>query len=341
MTKARPTSDRTYGAKLIALFAKLLFTGRRFSLTELARDLGCSKQTVLRLVDDISNAYAVEIAEEMDGRRKYYWIERPERLEPAALLSESEHRKLQMCRAFTEHLLGADMYHEVERAIEKSAMQLPPGVEPGEAPFGIVRSGTIDYTRHEDVLRTLIEGMDTRRVVEVDYRKLGGGATKTFRIKPLKVFAHRESVYVHARYAQKPGEPRKKITYDPMLAIQRIEKARLTDQAFRRPPDYDFEKVMNQGFGVWAQKQFRVVLELSGWAADYARERVWSPEQTIEELPEGKIRLGFWATSEPEVLGLVLSFGALAVAISPASIVELVTAEIGKMGDAIADQGHV
>jgi predicted DNA-binding transcriptional regulator YafY len=129
---------------------------------------------------------------------------------------------------------------------------------------------------------------------------------------------------VHARYAQKPGEPRKKITYDPMLAIQRIEKARLTDQAFRRPPDYDFEKVMNQGFGVWAQKKFRVVLELSGWAADYARERVWSPEQTIEEFPEGKIRLGFWATSEPEVLGLVLSFGADAFVLEPERLVGMV-----------------
>jgi predicted DNA-binding transcriptional regulator YafY len=69
------------------------------------------------------------------------------------------------------------------------------------------------------------------------------------------------------------------------------------------------------------------VLELSGWAADYARERVWSPEQTIEELPEGKIRLGFWATSEPEVLGLVLSFGSMARVRAPATTVEHVLRE--------------
>ncbi|MBE0564684.1 MAG: hypothetical protein IH621_01900, partial [Krumholzibacteria bacterium] len=96
---ARHSPDRSYGEKLISLFAKLLFTGRRYSLTELARSLGCSKQTVLRLIDDISLAYEVPISEELVGRRKYVWIERQGALEPAALLTESEHRTLQMCRA--------------------------------------------------------------------------------------------------------------------------------------------------------------------------------------------------------------------------------------------------
>ena len=96
---ARQAPDRSYGEKLISLFAKLLFTGRHYCLTDLALSLGCSKQTVLRLIDDNSMAYAVPISEELVGRPKYVWIERPEALEPAALLSESEHRTLQMCRA--------------------------------------------------------------------------------------------------------------------------------------------------------------------------------------------------------------------------------------------------
>ncbi len=304
-----------------ALFAKLLFTGRRYCLTDLARSLGCSKQTVLRLIDDISMAYAVPISEELVGRRKYVWIERQAALEPAALLSESEHRTLQMCRAFAEHLLGRDTFREVERAVEKSGQHLPPGVAAGEAAFGVVRSGVIDYTAHEGVLRTLIEGMDRRRVVEATYRKLGGEAAKTFRIKPLKIFSHRESVYVHARLAKTPGKPWKAPSYDPLLAVQRFVGAKLTDTPFRRPAGYDFEKAMNQGFGVWNQKRFRVVLELTGWAADFARERVWSPDQRITEMKGGGIRLEFWATSEPEVVGLVLSFGREVVLVAPVGLI--------------------
>lgn len=315
--------DRSYGEKLIALFAKLLFTGRAYSLTELARRLACSKQTVLRLIDDITLAYDVPLRDEMRGNRKYVWIERrpeDESLEPAALLSATEHRTLQMCRAFTEHLLGADSFAEVERALEKSGHHLPPGVEGGEAVFGVVRSGVIDYSAHENVLRVLLAGLDERRVCEIDYQALSAPEPKTFRIKPLKVFAHRETVYVHARKAKMPGKPYKTPKYDPLLALQRFRGARLTDLKFRRPAGYDFEKVMNQGFGVWNQRKFRVELELTGWAAAYARERVWSPDQGIEDLGEGKIRLGFWATSEPEVVSLVLGFGGEVSAVAPKRI---------------------
>ena len=67
----------SYGQKLISLFAKLLFTQRSHSLIELSRMLHCSKQTVLRLVDDIRRSYGVEIEEAMENRKKYYRNEAP------------------------------------------------------------------------------------------------------------------------------------------------------------------------------------------------------------------------------------------------------------------------
>lgn len=330
----KKSPDRSYGEKLISLFAKLLFTGRPYSLTELARSLACSKQTVLRLIDDITLAYDIPIRDEMRGNRKYIWIEkRPgdADLEPAALLSESEHRTLQMCRAFTEHLLGAESFREVERALEKSGHHLPAGVEGAESVFGVVRSGVIDYSAHENVLRVLLAGMDERRVCEITYQALGAAEPKVFHIKPLKVFAHRETVYVHARKAKTPGKPYKTPKFDPLLALQRFKGARLTEVRFRRPAGYDFEKVMNQGFGVWTEKKFWVEIELTGWAGAYARERQWSPGQVVTELGEGKIGLGFWATSEPEVLGLVLGFGSCARLKRPEGMISGVLAELGGM----------
>ena len=305
-----------------------MFTGARYSLTELAESLDCSKQTVLRLVDTITEGYAVPIRDEIRGQRKYIWIERDhDAAEPAALLGETEHRTLQMCRAFTRHLLGAETYLEVERALEKSGRHLPPGVEPSGRGFGVVRSGVIDYTAQEGILRTLIEGLDRRRVCEVVYRSLGAPEAKTFRIKPLQIFAHRESVYVHARKARMPGKPYKTPKYDPLLAIHRFERAELTDVAFRRPAGYDFEKVMNRGYGVWMQKRFRAVVELTGWAAAFAAERVWSPDQTIERRGE-VVRIGFWSTSEPEVMSLVMAFGSCARLLEPASLAEKLRAEL-------------
>lgn len=333
MMQKRKSPDRSYGEKLVRLLAKLMFTGQKHSLTDLAKSLGCSKQTVLRLVDDITQAWEVPLRDELRDGRKWIWIERAGQgmPEPAALLSESEHRTLQMCRAFTEHLLGRETFDEIERAIEKSGGHLPAGVEDAGAVFGVVRSGVIDYTRHEDLLRTLLQGMEQRRVCEVRYRGLGAPAAKTFHIKPLKVFAHRETVYVHARRARTPGKPYKAPAYDPLLALQRFEDVALTDTPFRRPRGYDFDQVMNRGFGVWLQKRFRVVLELEGWAAAWARERVWSPGQELADLRDGRLLLSFWSTSEPEVLALVLGFGACARLREPAALVDKVREEVERV----------
>ena len=54
---------KSYGEKLISLFVRLLFSGERHSLTELAKTLNCSKQTVLRLIDNIRKAYGIDIEE--------------------------------------------------------------------------------------------------------------------------------------------------------------------------------------------------------------------------------------------------------------------------------------
>lgn len=322
--------DRSYGAKLVTLFAKLLFTGERYSLTELARQLDCSKQTVLRLVDDITLAYDVPIREDLQGNRKYVWIERAERIPPAALISQSELRTLQMCQAFTRHLLGTASWQEAARAIEKSCHHLPPREEPGDEAFGVIHTGRIDYSRHEDSLRTLLQGMDRRRVCKVRYKRLMGERAKTFYIKPLKIFAHHETVYVHARLAPTPGKPYRTPRYDPLLALHRLEKVEVTDALFRRPAGYDFERVMNREFGVFAQRRFRAVLDLTGWAAAIARERQWSPDQVLEQRGE-VTRLSFWSTSEPEVLSLVLSFGANAKLVEPERLVAEVRRVVGEV----------
>jgi len=68
---------KSYGEKLIGLFVRLLFSGERHSLTELAQMLDCSKQTVLRLIDNIRKSYGVNIEETKEGNRSYYQIRKP------------------------------------------------------------------------------------------------------------------------------------------------------------------------------------------------------------------------------------------------------------------------
>ena len=321
------TPDTTYGQKLVSLFARLLFTGEWLGLVDLARDLGCSKQTVLRLVDDITLSYEAAVESKLEGGRRYYRIARRVPGEPAAMLTPQEMDALLMCRAFTKHLLGNRGFVEAERALEKTSQLLAVGGdgdgggELGEGRFGVFRPGSIDYTPFMGYLHTISEAIGERRVCEAEYRKPGERRSKVFRFKPLKVFSWRESIYVHGRYAVMPGKKWKDVGYDPIWALQRFRRVEKTEVEFKWPADYDFEKGLNREFGMLRGEKFRVVAEFTGWAADYVAEREWSPGQVVEWAKQGKLRLEFDAVSRDEVVSWVIGFGAHCRVVSPEVIV--------------------
>ena len=91
----------------------------------------------------------------------------------------------------------------------------------------------------------------------------------------------------------------------------------LDDRSFGFPKDYDFEKIFNQTFGVMKGEPLRVVVDFTGKPAEYVAERIWSSDQEITEIENGKIRLSFSSSSKAELLPWVLAFGADARVVEP------------------------
>jgi predicted DNA-binding transcriptional regulator YafY len=323
--------DRTYGQKLITLFTRLVFSGQRYTLTELSRMLNCSKQTVLRLVDEITRDYTLPIQETKDGNRNVYYMERPRNLTAASGLSEREIQLLQMCHAFTSHLLGPALFEEAAQALWKSQSLLPEGRQMTALPFASFRPGSIDYTPHQEIMRRLLRAMEEHKVCKIHYQSISENKPKTYLIKPLKLFSHHDTIYLHARIAKTPGKKYQEPDYDPLLAIHRFKDVEMTDRKFEFPTDYDFEKIFNRQFGIIKDKVFEVVVELTGWAARYVTERVWSPDQKIVKKGKDKIRLTFKASSEPEVTGWLLSFGDQAKLIEPDWLVKMVSSTVDRL----------
>ena len=299
----------SYGQKLISLFASLLFSRQRHSLIELSRMLSCSKQTVLRLVDDIKMSYGVDIEESIENRKKYFRLIRRVGVDPTLNLTESEISVLQMCRAFTEHLLGRQLFEDATQALLKSQAHLSESKRVDSRHFASFIPGSIDYTDHHQIIRRLIKAMDDKKVCKITYKRMMADKAKTFYIKPLKIFSHKDTVYIHARMARYPGKRFKEPDFDPLLAVHRIQKIELTERSYEFPEDYDFEKFFNQNFGVIKEEAFEVVVEFSGYAAEYVAERIWSPGQKLTKKKDGTVKLKFSASSEPELISWILSFG--------------------------------
>ncbi len=314
---------RSYGQKLISLLVRLMFSGESYSLTDLARMLDCSKQTVLRLLKDITMAYGVNIDETVRGNRKYISLRRPQNAPLPAALTENELHVLQMCRDFTSHILGEQLFDEATRALLKSRVLLPQRAKQTESPaghFGSFRSGYIDYAPHYRTICLLIEAMEERRICRLVYRPIMEKRAKTYFIKPLKIFSHKETVYLHAQRARDPGAKYTEPEYDPLFAVHRIRDIEKTGRLYDFPANYDFERVFNMNFGVIKGKAFAAQIEFSGWAANFVSERAWSPDQEMTWKGKDRLTLKFSASSEPELISWVLSFGSAARLIKPESL---------------------
>jgi predicted DNA-binding transcriptional regulator YafY len=322
--------DKTYGEKLIILFARLLFTGEKYSLIELSKQLNCSKQTIQRLIDDITRAYHAPLEEFIEKKRKYYQIKKQSGYKQIQPLSESEFAILLMCQSFTEHLLGKRLFEEANNAILKSQASAPIDSVISSRYFGDFLPGTIDYTAFYEIILNLIKAMQHSNICEIKYRGLGAQLVETLLIKPLKLFSYRDTIYLHGRLARKQGTKYREPEFDPLLAIHRMKSIQLTERKFDFPSDYDFEKFFNQNFGIIKKESFQVEAEFTGWAASFVEERIWSPDQQISKKADGKVRLTFSVSSEPELIGWLLQFGPNAIVIKPARIKEKIIEMLNK-----------
>jgi predicted DNA-binding transcriptional regulator YafY len=320
--------DQNYGQKLIRLFTTLLFAGEPKSLIELSQQLNCSKQTVMKIVDDITQCYSVRIEDLYKGRRKYYLIRAPKTLKKAMRVTAEELAVLEMCRNFTKHLLGQKLFEEAANAIGKTWLSLSDGDKAGSSHFSDFIPGTIDYTPYYPIILTLIQTMEKRLICRIRYQRLMAETAKEFYIKPLKLFSHKDTLYLHARLARTPGQNYREPDFDPLLPVHRIASLDVTDRNYEFPTDYNFEAEYNQTFGIMNNESFQAEIEFSGWAAAYVQERTWSPDQKITKHPNGHINLKLTASSEQEVISWVMSFGPEAFVAKPKWLREVLKARV-------------
>ncbi|WP_300463661.1 WYL domain-containing protein [Desulfobacula sp.] len=324
--------DKDHGQKVIELFFKLFFSPYEYSLTELSRELECSKQTIGRIVDKInSSTEGIKIEDFIKDRRRFFRIKKEKIPAKEINLTQSEYGVLQMCCSFTKHLIGKEIFDQALNALGKSQALIKNRETVSEKHFGAFTPGTIDYSGHQRIIKNLITAMESSKVCKITYKSIWNQEPKIFYIKPLKLFSKDDTIYLHAQMAKAPGKVYKAPKFDPLLVIHRIVELEITEISFKFPDNFDFEKSFNQTFGVMKEDSFQAKVEFSGYAAKHVKERIWSHDQIIKEKKDDKIELTFTATSYIETVSWILSYGHEARILEPDWFVEDMQAEIKKM----------
>lgn len=303
--------------KVLSLYGLLLFSGKKYSLTQLAQLLRCSKQTVLRMMEQIELSHQAKIESRIEGGRKWFKIKTP-LTKPLLSLDVKAIQHLMLCRDFVCHILPQSLREEISRTIAHTTVLLPDQEERSRAMAKLGEAyvkGSINYNEHQEYISLLLNAIGERRVCRVSYLASGRLEPKEYCIAPLTVIAHHGALYISCWLVTDTEEP--EVIYDDMLlAVQRLLQVEQTERKFTIKEDCSIKESCRT-FGLMKGEPLRIKIGFSPEVAVYVRERKWSDDQTIITLPDGGLMLEFTATSRPEVMSWVLSFGPEATVLSP------------------------
>ena len=312
------------GLRLVQLYILLMSTGHPFSLTRLSNMLSCSRQTILRMIEQINLIPQVECNTWLDKNERFFQIvvQSPE----ASLVFNADTlRHLTLCRDIVAHLLPEAFKKELHNTLDAATDELSGRIAKSSSFAEPWVKGHIDYTPYQVVIEDIQNAMTGRRLCRVLYQSRSSGERMKYLVAPLLIIAYREALYLHCRLYNTPTQPTDKFR---TLAIHRIKTLRMEAATYADMPD----KKHIPDFGFPFHEPIQIKVAFWGGAASYVEERNWSPGQRITKRKDGALVLTFMATSRIEVIAWVLSFGPDAEILEP----EDLRAEMRKRASLIA-----
>lgn len=316
--------------KLLSLFTTLLFTNRRYSLSDLAAMLECSKQTVSRLLLQMEGAKYGKLAREKQGKEVFFKLLRPERM-PAVSLDGEGLSQLLLCRDFLVNLLPKKMQAQMQKSLEVAVSYLPPGSQkmPGSVATSLAK-GRIDYEPFQMYLETLIKAIQANRICLVRYRRAINKPEREYDYAPKRLVAYREGIFVLGHIVTDKGTPLPMHDEPTPLALHRMTGCFLTRRTSEHVPDVPSPPQEALGIMNWGEP-FEVVVKFAPSAATYVAERQWSANQQSEICEDGALLLRVQVANEPECLSWVLGFGTAAELLEPEWLRKKLASEVEEM----------
>ena len=330
-------NDSKPGEKLLTLYTLLMLRGdRAISLGELAETLECSKQTVLRLLDQLEASHYGKLEPPtIQGREHYY---RLAKLPPKKLdMGVQELAQLAQCRNMLMNVLPKNVSTMLGKMTGAGAGLGGPVFPAGDGKqeqLGLVyNKGYIDYAPFEQQYATLMQAMRQQRVCRISYRRSPAKAAREFSFVPMRIVLYHENIAFLGWEVTDTG--RAKPVYDNslFLYLQRFQSVELTQ---RKATDLPTPKTAQDGnkpaaFGIQAGEVFAVKLHFAPDVTGYVYDRQWSSRQECAVQEDGSLILDIDAQSDVEVVAWILGFGSKVRVLEPEWLRDEVRAEAEKI----------
>lgn len=324
-------SDATRSQKTITLYITLLYNRRRYSLAELADALHCSKQTVLKCVQELQNS-GVQIHVEKNGKEHVYWLD-SERVPKETLTAEGI-ATLLLCRDLMLRLLPEKQRQALCQVTSHVVPANYPAVRCGEQLGMLVTKGEARYDADRELLNSMLEAIQRRCLCHVTYRNTRD-EEKEYDFAPFRMESLHDVLYVRGFIVKYAGRSfTAKYESPTVLMLKRVKRVENHIRRLWEPKQFPpLEQPDEVGmFGVMGgQGVVSVVIRFSPRVAGYVRDRQWSRMQSLEEHADGSVTLTMGAKNTEEVATWALSFGAEAEVLTPQALREDMRARVAAL----------
>lgn len=320
--------------KIIGLFSLFLFSGRAYTLSQLAQMFRCSKQTILRMLEQIERSQWLLIDSWTEGREKYYQVRKSKKMPNVSLDAEAL-GKLLLCRDMVWHMLPENYRKEVTQALQGATTLLPDfdDRDGAMASYTLAKpKGMIDYTDKEALITDLIRAIREHRMCEVRYVSPRHTDPQSYVVAPYQMIVFHEGLYLRCRPKDLLATPTE--GWDLILAVHRMREVRPLEEHFKQIKISKDAQHLAGAFGLTQGNPFRVRVKVNPGAALYVRERIWSDDQSIIQNDDGSLLLEFTTTSSQETVAWILSFGGEMQLLAPEHLRERIRACAVTIGEA-------
>lgn len=297
-------SDKKPGEKLLTLYTLLVFQDEKapFSLSRLSQLLDCSKQTVLRLLDQLEASRFGKLEEPIRKGREHYYRLTPQPRQ-ALSIGPREAAQLALCRSTLMRLLPKDA--------------LPPDGTGSPSPsVHVVYKGYIDYERFTGQYATLLRAVEERKVCRITYRRSPFREPRVFFFAPMRLLSYRESLAATGWEVTQSGLVKPLYETPLFLYIQRCQSVSLTARGSRRLPEPESNGA--DAFGLLQDGEpFTVELLFEEDTAGYVHDRQWAADQRFELTSDRRLRMEMTARNPAETISWVMGFGDRVTILSP------------------------
>lgn len=299
--------------------------------TTLKKKFEISEKTAQRSIDYFRDRMDAPLEYSRDHNGYYY--DKPFFL-PSLHLSQDEVVALLVARQLLVDLEAGSLGREAELVTQKLgallAANLPGQVSLDQA-FSLRWQG--HYKVEAKIFDAVCKSLLGPHLLEMTYVAGYSGSTTTRTVEPHHLLNYRGTWHLIA-YCRTRNEWRN-------FNLSRILSCKVQKETFSLRPAEEWQPQIGGAFGIFQGREvYPVVLLFSAERAPLVRDRKYHPDQSLEELPDGRVKLTVPVAHDFEIMMEILGHGAEVEVLAPASLREKVHEEIRRMAKKLSPVGR-